>query len=297
MWVEKGGDIIPQVVEVRLDQRGDDVSPEPYAAPEVCPRCGHPAVKLEGEVKIRCVNSGCPAIVAQAIEHFVSRNAMDIEGLGAKSVELLLTEGRIEDYASLYALRAEDLADLEGWGEKSATKLIEQIERSKSRGLARVLHAIGIRFVGERVAKVLAGRFRSLDRLVDADRETLEDTPEIGPKVADAVRRFFEDPDNRRRVEALRERGVALDEPEANEPSTTDGPFAGKTVVLTGTLSMPRSAAKKRLEAAGAKVIGSVSTKTDFLVAGESAGSKLDKAKRLGVEVLDEAGMVERLGG
>ncbi|MEM8931343.1 MAG: NAD-dependent DNA ligase LigA, partial [Acidobacteriota bacterium] len=298
VWVEKGGDIIPQVVEVRFDQRGDDVSPEPYAPPTTCPECNHPAVQLEGEVKFRCVNAGCPAIVAQAVEHFVSRNAMDIEGLGAKSVELLLNEGKIVDVTSLYALTTADLANLDGWGAKSATNLIEQIERSKARGLSRLLFAIGIRFVGERVAKILAGRFRSLDRLMVADRETLEDTSEIGPKVADSLLRYFEDADNRLRLDQLREHGVVTDEPEDDTPAPAgDGPFVGKTVVLTGALSMPRSQAKKQLEAAGAKVTGSVSSKTDLLVAGEAAGSKLAKAEKLGIEVIDEATLVEWLGG
>lgn len=296
--VEKGGDIIPQVVSVILDRRGDDVSSEPYTPPATCPQCGHDAVKLEGEVKIRCVNSGCPAIVAEAVEHFVSRNAMDIEGLGEKSVELLLEKGLVRDYTSLYALTPEDLASLEGWGEKSARNVVEEIERSKDRGLARLLHAIGIRFVGERVSRVLAGRFRTIDRLIAADRETLEDTPEIGPKVADAVVRFFEDEDNRRRIETLREHGVSMEEPEDEAPATPeDGPFVGKTVVLTGTLaSMTRGEAKKKLEAAGAKVTGSVSSQTDYLVAGEEAGSKLAKAETLGIAILTEDEFLARLG-
>ena len=221
---------------------------------------------------------------------------MDIEGLGEKTVEQLLQEKLITDYTSLYELKIEDLQTLDGWGKRSAEKVVAEVEKSKSRTLANLLFAVGIRFVGVSVAKVLAARFKDLDRLMSADRETLEDTPEVGPKVADSLIRFFADERNRERLERMRAAGVNLAQPEEAEPEITDGPFVGKTVVLTGTLSMARGAAKKLLEAAGAKVTGSVSKKTDFLVAGEASGSKLTKAQNLGVTVLDEAGMMEMLG-
>ncbi|MEO1365854.1 MAG: helix-hairpin-helix domain-containing protein, partial [Acidobacteriota bacterium] len=274
-----------------LDARPADAVP--FEMPAVCPICGEPVVQFEGEVALRCVNPACPAIVAQSIGHFVSRNAMDIEGLGEKSIDLLLREKLVRDYTSLYALSFDDLSGLDGWGKKSAENVLEQIEASKQRPLARLLFAIGIRFVGVGVARVLAERFRDLDGLERAGREDLEDTPEIGPKVADSVLRFFADPHNQERLGTLRARGLRLDQPAPAAPEAADSPFAGKTVVLTGALSMARSAAKKQLEAAGAKVTGSVSKKTDLVVAGESAGSKLAKAQALGIDVIDEARFVE----
>ncbi|MEM1179851.1 MAG: NAD-dependent DNA ligase LigA [Acidobacteriota bacterium] len=294
--VEKGGDIIPKVLGAVLEARPPGALP--YVMPTICPvpACGQAVSRFEGEVAVRCVNVACSAVVAQSIGHFVSRNAMDIEGLGSKSIELLLREKLVSDYTSLYELRFDDLSGLDGWGQKSAENVLEQIEASKQRPLARLLFAIGIRFVGVGVARVLAERFRDLDGLMKAEREDLEDTPEIGPKVADSVLRFFADSSNRERLDKLRSYGLRLDQPAPDAvPDVADSPFAGKTVVLTGTLSMPRSAAKKRLEAAGAKVTGSVSKKTDLVVAGESAGSKLEKAQKLGVEVIDDAGFSELL--
>ena len=292
--VEKGGDIIPKVVSVNLDRRPE--ATVPFAIPETCPECGEAVVQFAGEVAVRCVNPACPAIVAQSVEHFVSRNAMDIEGLGEKTVAQLLEAGLIEDYTSLYELTQGDLEVLEGWGKKSAENVLAELEKSKRRTLAHLLFAVGIRFVGVGVAKKLAERFRDLDRLQAADRETLEDTPEIGPKVADSLIRFFADGHNRDRLSKLRAHGVTVSQPEPAAAGSSDGPFAAKTVVLTGTLSMARGKAKKLLEAAGAKVTGSVSSKTDFLVAGESAGSKLTKAQNLGVRILNEQEMMEMLG-
>lgn len=292
--LEKGGDVIPKVVRVVEEKRPDDA--EPFSMPEECPRCGHEVVRLEGEVAHRCIHPACPAVASQSIQHFASRNAMDVEGLGEKTVELLLEEGLISDWTDLYELEAEDLESLEGWGKTSARNLLEEIEKSKERDLADLLHAIGIRFVGQRVATILAEHFLHLDRLMEASREELEEIEEIGPKVADSVATFFEDEENRELIERLREAGVSFEQP---EPATTDdeGPFAGLTVVLTGTLpTLKRSEAKEKLEAAGARVTGSVSKNTDLVVAGESAGSKLDKAEKLGVEVIGEAEMLERLG-
>lgn len=292
--VEKGGDIIPKVVSVNMDHRSPDA--EPFQIPEACPECSEPVHQFKGEVAVRCVNPACPAVVAQSVEHFVSRNAMDIEGLGTKTVEQLLQAGLIEDYTSLYGLQAEALQELEGWGKKSADNVVAEVEKSKGKNLANLLFAVGIRFVGVSVAKVLAERFKTLDRLMEADQETLEDTPEVGPKVADSLRRFFADPHNQKRLEALRSHGLNLSQPDSETTAPENGSFVGKTVVLTGTLSMPRGDAKKLLVAAGAKVTGSVSKKTDFVVAGDSAGSKLTKAQDLGLRVLSEAEMVALLG-
>ncbi len=292
--VEKGGDIIPKVVSVLLDHRAADS--QPFEIPSTCPVCGDPVVRYEGEVAWRCVNPACPAIVRESVGHFVSRNAMDIEGLGDKLIEQLLAKDLIKDYTSLYQLKEEDLAGLEGWGKKSAVNLIAEIGKSKHRTLAHVLHAIGIRFVGERVARLLAEHFGSLESLMKADNATLEDIPEIGPKVAASLRQFFDDKRHQQRLEALRDAGVNLTQPRA-EAASVEHPLHGKKVVLTGTLTgMTRSEAKKRLEALGARVSGSVSSNTDLVVAGEKAGSKLKKAEDLGVEVTDEAGLVALLG-
>ncbi len=294
VWVEKAGEIIPKVVSVIVEERPPGA--EPFEIPTECPVCGEAAVRYEGEVAWRCVNAACPAIVRESVSHFVGRDAMDVEGLGDKLIDQLLAGGLITDYTSLYALRQEDLQGLEGWGEKSAVKLLEQVERSKGRTLAHLLHAVGIRFVGQRVGRILAEHFGDLDTLMAARGEELEAVPEIGPKVAASVRRFFADDHNRERLEALRRAGVNLTQPRP-EAADAGSPVAGKTVVLTGALTgMTRGEAKKRLEALGARVSGSVSKKTDLVVAGEKAGSKLKKAQELGVEVTGEAGLLELLG-
>ncbi len=292
--VEKGGDIIPKVVSVLLEERSEDSVP--FAIPTTCLVCGAPVVRYEGEVAWRCVNPACPAIVRESVGHFVSRNAMDIEGLGDKLIEQLLAKKLIVDYTSLYRLEEKDLSGLEGWGEKSAVNLLAQIELSKTkRSLAHLLHAIGIRFVGQRVGRILAEHFENLDALMEAENEALEAIPEIGPKVAASVRQFFADPGNSNRIQALRDAGVDFEQPKVEKAAAN--PFEGKTVVLTGTLNqMTRGEAKKRLEALGARVSSSVSAKTDLVVAGEKAGSKLTKAEALGVEVTDEAGLLALLG-
>lgn len=291
--LEKGGDVIPKVVEVRLEAR--PAASRPFAPPERCPVCGEPAVRLPGEVAWRCVNQACPAIVRESIAHYVSRNAMDIEGLGEKSIDQLLAAGLVTDVASLYDLDPERLAELDRWGRQSADNLVAQVERSKrQRHLSHLLYALGIRYVGVRVAQILAEHFASLDALSKASVEDLERVPEVGPKVAASVAEFFASEANRRRLERLREAGVTVTEPQREAP--VDGALAGKTVVLTGTLeAMTRDEAKARLEAAGARVASAVSKKTDLVVAGESAGSKLDKARALGIEVVDEGGLLRLL--
>ncbi len=292
--VEKAGEIIPKVVSVVTGERPEGA--EPFEIPSHCPVCGEPAVRYEGEVALRCVNAACPAIVRESVSHFASRNAMDIEGLGDKLIDQLLARELITDYTSLYRLSREDLQGLEGWGEKSAVNLLAQVEKSKGRILGHLLFALGIRFVGQRVGRILAEHFGDLDSLATADAEQLEAVPEIGPKVAASVLRFFADEHNRERLETLRAKGVSFTQPKA-ETAAEDSRVNGKTIVLTGALSrMPRGEAKKRLEALGARVSGSVSKKTDLLVAGEKAGSKLKKAQALGVEVIDEQGLLDLLG-
>lgn len=295
VYLEKGGEIIPKVVGVRLDLRPEGA--QPFEMPAVCPVCGEPVLKYPGEVALRCVNAACPAIVAESVAHFSGRNAMDIEGLGDKLIEQLIKKGLLHDYTSVYELRLEDLRQLEGWGEKSAQNLLSEVERSKSRELSNLLFALGIRFVGERAARLLAESYGEIGALAAASAEELQRIGEIGPKVADSVVAFFADEKNRARLEALQRHGVGLRQTRRRVVASA-GPFAGKTVVLTGTLEgSTREEAAALLEAAGAKIAGSVSKKTHLVIAGENAGSKLDKARLLGVEVIDEATFRARLAG
>jgi DNA ligase (NAD+) len=293
VWIERGGDVIPKVVEVDLSRRPADA--EPFAMPSRCPECGERVERFEGEVAWRCVNPLCPAVVAESIRHFAGRNAMEIEGLGDERIDQLLAAGKIRDFPDLYRLKKEDLVDLEGWGERSAEKLLASIAASRRRELHRLLFAVGIRFVGERVAKLLAAHFGSLEALAAASDEELVAVPEVGPKVAAAVRDFFADARQRRRLAALAEGGVA---PPAVERPRGGRPLAGKTVVLTGRLAgRGRDEAAAALEALGARVAGSVSKKTDFVVAGDEAGSKLQRAEELGVRVVDEVWLERVLAG
>lgn len=290
--IEKAGEVIPRVVEVRLDQR--PAESRPFEMPTLCPECGEVVVRFEGEVATRCVNPECPAVRQETIRHYVSRNAMDIEGLGDERIAQLVAAGMVTDIPGLYDLDREALAALPGWGEKSADNLLAALGESRHRPLARLLFGLGIRMVGERTAKLLAQHFGSLERIAAATEEELQVVEEIGPKVAASVRAFFADPRQERRLGALLAAGVAP--PAIDRPTAATRPLAGKTVVLTGRLeSMSREEAAERLEALGARVAGSVSKKTSFVVAGEDAGSKLDKAKTLGIEIVDEAGLLQRL--
>ncbi len=283
IMVEKGGDIIPKVVDVLKEHRPRGA--KEFAIPENCPVCGEPLHKFEGEVAIRCINQGCPAIVLQSITHFASRKAMDIEGLGWQTVEALLQAGLITDYASVYELADEQVANLERKGEKSARKLIANIEASKENELSRFIFALGIGMVGERAAKILADHYKSIDALMDAQTEELVGIHEIGPKLADAITSYFAVPANRERIQKMQRLGV---KPKHVATATGDR-LAGKTVVVTGTLTrFSRDEIHKLIEREGGKPSGSVSSKTSYLVAGEAAGSKLGKAKSLGVAVLSE---------
>jgi DNA ligase (NAD+) len=281
--VEKGGDIIPKVVDVLKDKRPRGA--KKVEPPETCPVCGEPLHRFEDEVAIRCINQGCPAIVLQSITHFASRKAMDIEGLGWQTVDALLKSGLVTDYASLYELTAEQVAELERKGEKSSAKLIENIERSKQNDLARLIFGLGVRMVGERAAKILADRFHSIDALMNATVEELVEVHEIGPKVAESITFYFAVPANRERIEKMKRLGL---EPK-HVATVTGDKLAGKSVVVTGTLTrFSRDEIHKLIEREGGKPAGSVSSKTSYVVAGEAAGSKLEKAKSLGVPVLSE---------
>ena len=289
--VEKGGDIIPKVVDVLIAKRPEGT--EPVTLPTHCPACGEPTHRFEGEVAIRCINQGCPAIVRESLFHFGARKAMDIEGLGYQTIGQLLDAGLITDYASLYELREEDVAKLPGKGELSARKLAEGIEKSKTAELSRVIFAIGIRMVGERAAKLLADRFGSIDALMNATSEELVEVAEIGPKVAEAITFYFSVPANRERMVKMQRLGVTP----RHVAAVRGDRLAGKTLVVTGTLArFSRDEIHKLIEREGGKASGSVSAKTSYLVAGEAAGSKLDKAKSLNVTVLTEDEFLAMIG-
>jgi DNA ligase (NAD+) len=292
--VDKGGDVIPRVIRIVPEKRPPGSIP--FAMPERCPVCGDPIVREPGEVAARCVNPACPAVVREALRHFCSRRAMKIEGLGEKLVDQLVSEGLLSDTASIYDLKAEALTGLERWGEKSAANLLSEIERSKDNDLSRLLLALGIRHVGEKAAATLARRFGSLDALMAAGEDELQTVEEIGPNTAKALLAWFSHPRQRELVEKLRGHGVNF--VSRDRRPSGEGPLVGRTVVITGALpGIARGEAARRLEAAGAKVSGSVSRKTDYVLAGESAGSKLEKAKSLGVRAVTWEEMLEILEG
>ncbi len=283
VMVEKGGDIIPKVTEVILSERPEDSVA--FEQPAECPECSQALHRFEGEVALRCVNQGCPAIVREALIHFASRKAMDIEGVGEKSVAQLVTANLVRDFSSLYELRVDEVAKLDRWGKTSAEKLIRQIEASKRQDLSRLIFALGIRFVGERAAKLLSQRFGSVEALMDATTSELIEVPEIGPSVAESVTFYFAVEANRARLLKMLKLGMTP----SFTSSVTGSRLIGKTIVVTGTLaSHSREAIHKMIEREGGKASGSVSSKTSYLVAGEAAGSKLEKAKSLGVPVLSE---------
>jgi DNA ligase (NAD+) len=291
--VRRAGDVIPEVVSVLLDKRVGN--PEPFSLPRHCPVCGSDAVREEGEVDYRC--SGglfCGAQRKQALLHFAQRRAVEIEGLGDKLVEQLVDAGVVKTLPDLYRLGLTSLLALDRMAEKSAQNILAALEKSKRTTLPRFLFGLGIRHAGEATAKELARHFGQLDRIMDASVEALSEVNDVGPVVAQSIRTFFDQPHNREVVEQLRACGVTWEEGEPAERAPQ--PLAGKTFVLTGTFpTLKREDAKALLETAGAKVAGSVSKKTDYVVAGTDAGSKLDKANELGVAVIDEAGMLALL--
>ena len=291
--LEKAGGIIPQIVEVVAGERPPGA--QPFKLPDTCPACGSPVFRQEGEVAVRCTGLRCPAKLHEALRHFASRRALDIEGLGDALVAQLIAQGRVRDAADLYSLDAATLAGLERMGAKSAANVVAQIARSRTHPLHRVIHALGIRHVGERTAHLLAARFADLEALGAAGLDELTAVRDIGPAVAASIRAFFDNPDNRDVVARLRAAGV---DPrgEPAEAAGGEAPLAGKTFVLTGTLhALSRDAARAAIEALGGKVSGTVSRKTSFVVAGADPGSKLDKARELGVPILDEEAFRELL--
>ncbi len=291
--IEKSGEIIPQVLSVIASKR--DGSETRFAFPMVCPVCGSDAVRPEGEAVRRCVNDVCPAKVKARIGYFASRKAMDIEGLGEVLINTLVDNGWVGDVADLYSLTVEQIASLERMAEKSGTNLIDQIESSKQRGLQRLLYGIDIRHVGERYAKLLARHFRSIESLAGASVQELDDIPEIGLAVAESVYKWMREPANIDLLARLRAAGVVMAIDEASS-AALDERFVGKTFVLTGKLEKyTRDEAAKLIEDRGGRVSSSVSKKTDYVIAGEDAGSKLTKAESLGVAIIGEAEFFEMI--
>lgn len=282
--VERGGDVIPKVVEVVMK----GTSRTGFKFPATCPECGSHVVRAEGEVDYRCANAACPAKLRESLLHFGKREVMNIEGLGEAVVAQLLERGMAHSPADLYRLSVEQLAALERFGQKSAKALVEEIARSKKAGLARVLMGLGVRFVGERTAQLLAEKFGSIDALMAASPQELERVNDVGPKVAAAVIEFFAEPANKKIITALRHAGVEM----TAEKMVRTNQLDGQTFVLTGTLpNLTRDEATALIEGAGGKCTGSVSKKTSYVVAGDEAGSKLNQARELGVRILDEAAL------
>ena len=293
--VEKAGKVIPHVVRVERHLREGDLPP--WSPPTECPECGTGIVRDAEGVYLRCPNVACPARVRERLRFFASRGAMDIEGLGDKLVEQLVATGLVKDYADLYRLDVAKLVPLERMGEKSAENLVKGIDESRSRGLARLLNGLGIRHVGPRVASILAARFGTVDRLAAAGVEELSAVEEIGPVIAESVHGWLHDDWGRRVIEDLRGVGVSLEAPAGSAPAEA-GPLVGKTLVVTGTLDrFSREQAEEAIRRAGGRASSSVSKKTDWVVAGKEAGSKLAKAEKLGVAVIDEAAFERLLAG
>ncbi|HTR64542.1 MAG TPA: NAD-dependent DNA ligase LigA [Terriglobales bacterium] len=287
--VERGGDVIPKVTRV-VEDKDHPRGHRSFHMPEKCPVCGGKVVRTEGEADHRCVNANCPAKLRETILHFASRHVMDIDGMGDALVNQLTDRGLVKNVADIYKLSKADLLSLERMGDKSAQNVLDEIEASKKLPLERVIFGLGIRFVGERTAQFLAEHFGSMDDLVKASQEELQEVDEVGPRIAESIVEFFQEAKNRELVRQLRDAGLTL----SGKKRERGTKLAGKTFVLTGTLThYSRDEAKKLIEDAGGRVSGSVSKKTDYVVAGEDAGSKLDKAKELGIKVIGEAEMKE----
>ena len=291
--VERGGDVIPKVVKV-IEDKDHPRGHRKFHMPEKCPVCGGLVVRAEGEADHRCVNANCPAKLRESVLHFASRGVMNIEGMGDALVNQLVDSGLVKSVADIYALNLEKLLTMERMGEKSAQNVLDEIADTRKLPLERVIYGLGIRFVGERTAEFLAEHFGSLDAIMNASAEELQEVNEIGPRIAESMVEFFAEPKNRELIERLRKAGLQF-KGKKKERGTK---LAGKTFVLTGTLAnYSRDQAKKMIEAAGGKVSGSVSKKTDYVVAGADAGSKLDKASALGIKVIDEKEMLDLVGG
>jgi DNA ligase (NAD+) len=286
VWVQKAGDVIPAVVRVDLTKRPDDSGP--FRLPDQCPICGTDTVRVEGESALRCLNEMCPAKIKRALEHFVSRNAMNIDGVGEALIETLIEAGLIKDLSDLYTLDAhsETIMSMERFGEKSVSNMLEAIEKSKSNDLHRLIAGFGIPLIGEKAAKTLAKAFKSMDGLMNATYDELVSTEEIGDKMALSIQRYFASEEIKMMIDRLRTMGLNMT---SFSTETAEGVFSGKTIVVTGTLThYTRDTIKALIEENGGKVSGSVSKKTDFVVVGENAGSKADKATALGVPMISE---------
>lgn len=290
VYVQKAGDIIPEVVSVEMKNRKAEALP--FEMPAVCPSCGEPVIK-DDEAATRCTNTNCPAQLERSITHFASRDAMDIDGMGPAAVKLLMNEGLVKNVADIYHLRAEDVKELERMGEKSAKNLIAAIEKSKSAGLDRLIYALGIRNIGEKAAKLLATTFGDIDALAKATKEALVAINDFGEITADCVIEYFSHPQTQAFIEELKACGVVT----TYETQKTDNVFEGMTFVLTGTLpTLSRDEAAAIIEKHGGKASSSVSAKTAYVVAGEKAGSKLVKAQNLGVKIIDEETLLKMAG-
>ncbi|HAF70914.1 MAG: DNA ligase [Acetothermia bacterium 64_32] len=291
--VRRAGEVIPEVVKSIPERRTG--KEREFRMPARCPACGGPVVRPPGEVAHRCENLSCPARIKESIRHFASRRAADIEGLGEKLVDQLVEKGLVRRISDLYRLTKEELAALERMGEKSAQNLLEQLERSKGMSLARFIYALGIRYVGEHTAEVLAERFGSLEELANASYEELVEIPEIGPRIAQSIVDFFASEDNRRLIAELAALGIA---PRSEAKPPEEKPLSGKTFVFTGRLSgLSREEARRLVESRGGRVASSVSRKVDYVVVGEEPGSKLARARELGIPILSEREFRELLGG
>jgi DNA ligase (NAD+) len=290
--VERGGDVIPKVTRV-VDDKDHPRGHKKFAMPEKCPVCGTKVVRTEGEVDYRCVNANCPAKLRETILHFASRGVMNIDGMGDALVAQLTDRGMVKNVADIYKLTKDNLLQLERMGDKSAQNVLDEIEASKKLPLERVIYGLGIRFVGERTAQFLAEHFGSMDALMNAGEEELEAVDEVGPRIAQSIAEFFREPRNRELVNRLQQAGLRF----SGTKKERGTKLAGKNFVLTGTLArLTRDEAKKLIEDAGGKVTGSVSKKTDYVVAGAEAGSKLDKAKELKIAVIGEKELEELVG-
>ncbi|OGD23158.1 MAG: DNA ligase (NAD(+)) LigA [Candidatus Aminicenantes bacterium RBG_13_59_9] len=290
--IERSGDVIPRVAAVMKERRPPGT--KPYSFPQKCPACGSKVFKAEGEVISRCLNPSCPARLRESILHFASRRAMDIEGLGEALVDQLLDKGLVKKIPDLYGLRGEDLASLERMGAKSSQNLLDQLEKSKKRGLAELIFALGIRHVGERTARDLAEHFGGLEDLVKASPEELEKIPDVGPKVAESIAFFFKQPETRDLLRRLRDAGLNFSAP---KKTSGRGPLQGRVFVFTGGLaSLSRDEAGRVVESLGGKVAADVTKKTTHVVVGEAPGSKLDKARKLGLALLSEEEFLKLVG-
>jgi DNA ligase (NAD+) len=288
--IERAGEVIPHVLKVVKEGKNR----KPFRMPKECPECGSKIHKVEGEVAYRCVNAACPAKRKESLLHFAGRHAMDIDGLGEKIVDQLVEKGIVKDPADLYKLKLDEVAGLERMAEKSAQNLLDEIEASKKKPLARLIYALGIQFVGERTGQILAEHFSSMDELAAAKQEQLEEVPEVGPKVAASIVDFFSEPANRQLIKKLEKAGVR---PTAEKSKIKSNKLGGKAFVFTGGLAnRSREEAGEIVKQHGGKIVGSVSKKTDYVVVGTDPGSKYDKAKELGVPILDEAGFEKLVG-